>query len=87
MDAPRFTPCRSFDDYITFCRESEVEATEIAVRQFFSLLGWQVSSGGKDAPFFEKFKALGIKIDCSQWDRGEVSFGRTTELVAGKVRP
>lgn len=63
MDAPRFTPCRSFDDYITFCRESEVEATEIAARQLFSLLGWQVSSGGKDAPFFEKFKALGIKID------------------------
>ena len=39
---------------------------DIAVSQFFKLLGWATSSGDKDLPFDVKFKALGVEVDLSE---------------------
>ena len=70
-----------FDDYITFCRAVESDSVAIAALQFFRLLGWAVSSGDKDLPFSERFKALGVEIDCSKWTSGCVSFANTEKRV------
>ena len=51
------------------------------VDQFFKLLGWAVSSGEKDLPFSDRFKALGVEIDLSNWKSGEVSFSNTKSRV------
>ena len=75
-----------FDDFITLARSQEAELVSIAAQHFFKLLGWAVSLGGKDRPFDQKFKALGVEIDCTQWLKGLVSFANTgkriEELVA-----
>ena len=75
-----------FDDFITFARKQESELVSVAALQFFKLLGWGVSLGEKDLPFAEKFKALGIEIDCTRWNDGIVAFAntekRTKELVS-----
>ena len=70
-----------FDDYITFCRAVESDSVAIAALQFFRLLGWAVSSGDKDLPFSERFKALGVEIDCSKWTSGCVSFANTEKRI------
>ena len=75
-----------FDDFITFARKQESELVSVAALQFFKLLGCGVSLGDKDLPFAEKFKALGIEIDCTRWQDGVVAFSntekRTKELVS-----
>lgn len=42
--------------------------------------------GEKDLPFADRFKALGIEIDCTRWQEGIVAFAntekRTKELIA-----
>ena len=70
-----------FDDFITFARDVESESVAIAAVQFFRLLGWAVSSGDKDLPFAEKFKALGVEIDCTSWKKGHVWFANTERRV------
>ena len=70
-----------FDDFITFARDVESESVAIAAMQFFRLLGWAVSSGEKDLPFSERFKALGVEIDCASWKKGHVWFANTERRV------
>ena len=70
-----------FDDFITFARAVESESVAIAALQFFRLLGWAVSTGDKDLPFAEKFKALGVEIDCAAWQAGKVYFANTEKRV------
>ena len=45
-----------------------------------------MSLGEKDLPFADRFKALGIEIDCTKWPEGKVAFSNTekrvTELLA-----
>ena len=71
-----------FDDFVIFSRSSEIQATEIVVSQFFKLLGWATSSGDKDLPFSETFKALGVEISCSNWCDGVVRFQNTEKRIA-----
>ena len=59
---------------------------DIAVSQFFMLLGWATSSGEKDLPFDVKFKALGVEVDLSEWQSGKASFRNTTKRVDELVR-
>ena len=70
-----------FDDFITLARSQEAELVEITAQQFFKLLGWAVSSGEKDQPFHQTFKALGVEIDCTKWTSGIVSFANTSKRV------
>ena len=70
-----------FDDFITLARAGETELVSIVAQQFFKLLGWAISLGDKDQPFDEKFKALGVEIDCSRWHEGVVSFANTKKRV------
>lgn len=67
---------------MTSARSAESESLSIMVNQFFRLLGWTVSSGEKDLPFAEKFKALGVEIDLSAWKSGEVRFSNTPQRIA-----
>ena len=69
-----------FDDFITFCRQCEW-IVGVAIQQFFALLGWQVSAGDKDLPFFLNFKALGIEISLEECNRGSVIFKNTERRV------
>ena len=84
--ALRFAWSNFFDDFITFARGQEAELVSVAALQFFKLLGWGVSLGEKDLPFADRFKALGIEIDCTRWQEGIVAFAntekRTKELIA-----
>lgn len=74
-----------FDDFITLARSQATELVTIAAQQFFQLLGWAVSLGDKDQPFNQKFKALGVEIDCSNWKDGVVSFANTNKRVTELV--
>ena len=71
-----------FDDFITLARKPEGDALTMVVDQFFKLLGWAVSAGEKDLPFADRFKALGVEIDLSDWKSGEVKFSNTKQRVA-----
>jgi hypothetical protein len=79
--AMKFLWSSFFDDFITMSRKSEADAMSIASSQFFRLLGWLVSSGEKDLPFSEVFKALGVEIDCSDWHSGLVKFRNTSKRI------
>eukprot|EP00435_Cladocopium_sp_Y103_P002792 s5825_g1.t1 len=74
-----------FDDFVTLSRHEESKVVDVAIEQFFKLLGWEVSSGNKDLPFSSVFKALGVEINLDEWTDGRVKFGNTerriTELV------
>ena len=70
-----------FDDFVTLSRRAEADTMQIATSQFFRLLGWMVSSGDKDLPFACSFKALGIEIDLSTWDKGVVLFRNTQKRI------
>ena len=70
-----------FDDFITFARQQETEMVSVAIVQFFKLLGWGLSLGDKDFPFADRFKALGIEIDCTKWLEGIVTFTNTEKRV------
>ena len=70
------------DDFITLARKSEGDALAVIVDQFFKLLGWAVSSGEKDLPFSDRFKALGVEIDLANWKSGEVRFSNTKQRVS-----
>ena len=70
-----------FDDFVTFCRESESKLVEGVIVQFFKLLGWQVSSGEKDLPFSAEFKALGVEINLSECQLGCVTFKNTAKRI------
>lgn len=70
-----------FDDFVTLARAGEANLVSIVAQQFFKLLGWAISLGDKDQPFDEKFKALGVEIDCSRWLDGVVSFANTRKRV------
>ena len=59
---------------------------DIAVSQFFKLLGWATSSGDKDLPFDIKFKALGVEVDLSEWQSGKASFRNTAKRVDELVK-
>ena len=71
-----------FDDFVTLARVGECKSVAITIDQFFKLLGWAVSSGDKDLPFAETFKALGIEIDLTAWERNVVRFANTEQRAA-----
>ena len=71
-----------FDDFVTLAREGECKSVAIAVDQFFKLLGWMVSTGEKDLPFSDKFRALGVEVDLSAWTAGVVRFANTEQRAA-----
>ena len=73
-----------FDDFITSARRAESESLSVMVNKFFKLVGWTVSSGEKDLPFSEKFKALGVEIDLTvtAWGSGEARFSNTPQRIA-----
>ena len=83
--ALHFTWSNFFDDFITFARSQEAELVAGAALQFFNLLGWLVSLGEKNLPFCEKFKALGIEVDCGNWIGGRVLFANTEKRVCELV--
>jgi len=70
-----------FDDFITFSRDIESEVVAGVISQFFRLLGWLISSGGKDLPFSPVFKALGVEISLVECHLGNVIFRNTTRRV------
>ena len=70
-----------FDDFITFARSQEADMVSVATVQFFKLLGWGLSLGDKDLPFSNRFKALGVEIDCTRWLDGTVAFANTEKRV------
>ena len=59
---------------------------DIAVSQFFKLLGWATSSGDKDLPFDVRFKALGVEVDLSEWQSGKAAFRNTAKRVDELVK-
>ena len=71
-----------FDDFVTLARAGESDSAALVVEQFFKLLGWMVSSGEKDLPFANKFKALGVEVDLSAWKTGTVRLANTEQRVA-----
>ena len=75
-----------FDDFVTLARRSESQAVDIAVSQFFKLLGWATSSGDKDLPFDVRFKALGVEVDLSEWQSGKAAFRNTAKRVDELVK-
>ena len=75
-----------FDDFVTLARQSESRAVDIAISQFFRLLGWATSSGDKDLPFGVKFKALGVEVDLEDWQNGKASFRNTAKRVDELVK-
>lgn len=79
--ALHFTWSNFFDDFITFAKATEAELVSGVALQFFNLLGWAVSLGDKNLPFCEKFKALGVEVDCSNWLAGKVLFANTEKRV------
>ena len=70
-----------FDDFVTIARKGEAEVLEGLVRKFFDLLGWAVSSGDKDSPFDNVFKALGVQISFSEVPSGVVSISNTKKRI------
>eukprot|EP00435_Cladocopium_sp_Y103_P045636 s2855_g13.t1 len=74
-----------FDDFVTLSRHEESTVVDVAVAQFFKLLGWEVSSGDKDLPVSAVFKALGVEINLEEWNDGRVKFGNTERRVAELV--
>eukprot|EP00435_Cladocopium_sp_Y103_P043140 s2541_g12.t1 len=75
-----------FDDFVTFARNGEVPTKDIAIVQFFKLLGWATSSGDKDLPFGDSFKDLGVEVDLSDWKNGKASFRNTTKRIEELVQ-
>ena len=75
-----------FDDYVTLARAGEARALDLAVSQFFKLLGWATSGGDKDLPFDTKFKALGVEVDLSDWSLGKASLRNTAKRVEELVQ-
>jgi hypothetical protein len=45
------------------------------------LLGWAVSDGDKDQPFFMTFKALGVEVDLSCWKNGRTRFANIQKKI------
>jgi len=74
-----------FGDFITLARSEESASVEVVTRQFFRLLGWGISEGEKDLPFSEKFRALGIEVDLSDWSSGVARFANTSKRTAELV--
>ena len=74
-----------FDDFITFARAQEAELVSGLALQFFNLLGWLVSLGEKNLPFSERFKALGIEVNCEDWLNGRVLFANTEKRISELV--
>lgn len=62
-----------YDDFIVICRKGDEDNTDRLVRQFFSVLGWELSSDAdKDKPFGVTFAALGVKFDLSACAAGRL---------------
>ncbi|CAK9007681.1 Uncharacterized protein SCF082_LOCUS9564 [Durusdinium trenchii] len=70
-----------FDDFVTIARKGEAEVLEGIIRKFFDLLGWAVSSGDKDSPFDNVFKALGVQISFGEVPSGLVSISNTKKRI------
>ena len=70
-----------FDDFVTLAKLGEARALNLAIAQFFKLLGWATSGGDKDLPFDTKFKALGVEVDLGEWQLGRASFRNTAKRI------
>ena len=70
-----------FDDFITLARSGGADLVSIVAQQFFKLLGWAISLGDKDQPFADKFKALGVEIDCTRWLEGIDELAASIEKI------
>ena len=66
-----------FDDFVTLARKDEAAALDLAIAQFFKLLGWATSSVDKDLPFDTKFRALGVEVDLGEWQCGHSATPRS----------
>ena len=75
-----------FDDFVTLAKLGEACALDLAIAQFFKLLGWATSGGDKDLPFDTKFKALGVEVDLGEWQLGRASFRNTAKRVEELVQ-
>lgn len=76
-----------YDDFIVVCKKGDEENTDRMVRQFFSTLGWELSSDAeKDRPFDSSFSALGVRFDLGACGDGRLlvsnTEGRRGELTS-----
>ena len=76
-----------YDDFIVVCKKGDEENTDRMVRQFFSTLGWELSSDAeKDRPFDSSFSALGVRFDLGACGDGRLlvsnTEGRREELTS-----
>lgn len=75
-----------FDDFITLGRANEGVVLDGVIKQFFKLLGWEVSGGDKDKPFCTYFKALGVQISFAMWDKQVALLSNTEQRVAELIQ-
>ena len=67
-----------YDDFIVVCRDTDCDITDRMVRNFFSLLGWELSHDeAKDKGFDSVFGALGVEFDLRQTCVGKLFVGNT----------
>ena len=68
-----------YDDFIVVCRDQDCESTDKMVRNYFSLLGWELSHDeAKDKGFAAVFGALGVEFDLRYTHSGKLFVGNTS---------
>ena len=74
----RFVWTSYYDDFIVVCKQGDEANTDRMVRQFFTTLGWELSSDAeKDRPFHSSFSALGVQFDLSACGEGRLRVSNT----------
>ena len=71
-----------YDDFITFSTDELTSNTDQTVDLFFKSLGWKYATDGdKSSEFSQKFSALGIEVDLTNFSQGFVEFKNTSKRV------
>ena len=71
-----------YDDFITFSADELTSNTDQTVDLFFKSLGWKDAiDGEKSSEFSNKFSALGIEVDLTNFSQGFAEFKNTSKRV------
>jgi hypothetical protein len=72
-----------FDDYPTFARADLSVITDVALKTFFLIFGWDVAtSKEKTKPFEPAFNILGVRLDMSKLHEGKLACENKPERIA-----